>query len=113
MSSSKKLVEWKGQKVIVFRNLAKGFGNLEATTKNTKPGTEEPKPADAAAILVNAASSCCSRLMDRICCMCFIQTCSFLNDQCTVVLTQISAALACFECINCCFEVCECCSCLG
>ncbi|XP_031399870.1 uncharacterized protein LOC116210185 isoform X1 [Punica granatum] len=110
--SSKKPVEWKGQQAMVFGSLGKGFGNLKATTKNIKPGTEESKPSDAASILVNAASSCCARLMDRFCCMCFIRTCSFLNDQCTQAFTQLCTALACFECINCCFEVCECCSCL-
>lgn len=110
--SSKKLVEWKGQKAIAFGTLGRGYGNLEATMKNIKPGTEESKPPDAAAILLNAASSCCSRLIDRICCMCFIQTCSVLNDRCTIVLTQLSTAFACFGCIDCCFEVCDCCSCL-
>ncbi|KAK4780980.1 hypothetical protein SAY87_017086 [Trapa incisa] len=108
--SFKKLIEWKGRKAIVLGTLCNGFGNLEATRKNIKPGMEEPKPADATAIIVNAASTCCSRMMDKICCMCFIQTCSALNDRCTVMLTQLSTALACFECLNCCFEVCDCCS---
>ncbi|KAJ6963264.1 inter-alpha-trypsin inhibitor heavy chain H3-like [Populus alba x Populus x berolinensis] len=96
------------QTKIMLGNLCVGFGNLSATAENIPPGTEETKSSDATEMLFNAASNCCSRVVDRCCCMCFIQTCSYMNNQCAIVLSQICAALACFECMNCCFELCEC-----
>ncbi|CAK7356494.1 unnamed protein product [Dovyalis caffra] len=96
------------QTTIMLGNLCVGFGNLTATAENIPPGTEETKSSDATEMLVRAASNCCGRVVDRCCCMCFIQTCSYMNNQCTIVFSQICAALACFECINCCIELCEC-----
>ncbi|KAF9689804.1 hypothetical protein SADUNF_Sadunf01G0130700 [Salix dunnii] len=93
---------------IMLGNLCVGFGNWRATAENIPPGTEETKPSDATEMLFDAASNCCSRMVDRCCCMCFIQTCSYMNNQCAIVLSQLCAALACFECLNCCFELCEC-----
>ncbi|KAL3737399.1 hypothetical protein ACJRO7_026203 [Eucalyptus globulus] len=107
----KKMLDLKGQRVILLGSLGKGFGNLTATVKNIPPGVEE-KTSDAANVLVKAASNCCGKLMDRICCMCFIQTCSYVNDRCAVALSQLCTGLACFGCIDCCFDLCECCSCL-
>ncbi|XP_048130555.1 uncharacterized protein LOC115734192 isoform X2 [Rhodamnia argentea] len=106
-----KMLDLKGQRVILLGSLGKGFGNLTATAKNIPPGAEE-KQSDTANVLVKAASNCCSKLLDRICCMCFIRTCSYVNDRCVVALTQLCTGLACFGCIDCCFDLCECCSCL-
>ncbi|KAJ6932813.1 hypothetical protein NC651_008283 [Populus alba x Populus x berolinensis] len=95
-------------KTIMLGNLCVGFGNLTATAENIPPGTEETKSSEAAEMLVKAASNCCGRVVDRCCCMCFIQSCSYMNNQCAIILSQICAALACVECINCCIELCEC-----
>ncbi|XP_011035744.1 PREDICTED: uncharacterized protein LOC105133437 isoform X2 [Populus euphratica] len=95
------------QMKIMLGNQCVGFGNLSATAENIPPGTET-RSSDATEMLFNAASNCCSRVVDRCCCMCFIQTCSYMNNQCAIVLSQLCAALACFECINCCIELCEC-----
>ncbi|XP_048428511.1 uncharacterized protein LOC103936358 [Pyrus x bretschneideri] len=105
-----KITKWKktqssSQKMIILGNLGIGFGNLTATAQNKAPGSEEEKAADATELLVKAASNCCSRVLDRVCCMCFIRTCSHMNNQCAIVLTQVCTALACFECFNCCFEL--------
>ncbi|KAI9161805.1 hypothetical protein LWI28_020817 [Acer negundo] len=94
---------------IYLGSLGVGFGNLKATMENIIPAVEDTKiSSEAAEILVKAASNCCSRLLNRCCCMCFIQTCSHMNNQCSIVLSQICAALACFECISCCYELCDC-----
>ncbi|KAK8629211.1 hypothetical protein V6N13_078063 [Hibiscus sabdariffa] len=95
------------QKIILLGCLGVGFGNLTATAKNIPPGTEEPNSPEGAEILVKAAANCCSMLLDRCCCMCFIQACSYMNNQCAIVLSQICTALACFECVNCCYELCD------
>ncbi|KAL5822344.1 hypothetical protein ACOSQ3_020252 [Xanthoceras sorbifolium] len=89
-------------------SLGVGFGNLKATIENIVPGAEEPKSPDAAEILAKVASNFCGGLLNRCCCMCFIQACSHMNNQCSIVLSQLCAALACFECISCCYELCEC-----
>ncbi|KAF5732104.1 putative inter-alpha-trypsin inhibitor heavy chain [Tripterygium wilfordii] len=97
------------QKMIFLRRLGVGFGNLAATAENIPPRTEESnKSSQAAELFINAATNCCHRLLDRVCCMCCIQTCSRMNNQCAIVLSQLCAALACFECFSCCFELCEC-----
>ncbi|GLT70585.1 hypothetical protein SLA2020_426560 [Shorea laevis] len=90
----------------MLRSLGIGFGNLTATVENIPPGREEPKMAEAAEILVNAASNCCSSLFNHCCCMCCIQICSKMNNQCAIALTQLCTALACFGCIECCADVC-------
>ncbi|CAN7054192.1 hypothetical protein IGI04_028725 [Brassica rapa subsp. trilocularis] len=81
-----------------------GFGNLAATLKNIPPWMEEPKEPEGAEILIRAASG----VVDRVCCMCCLQCLSRVSDQCTIVFSQICAALACFQCLGCCFEVCGC-----
>ncbi|KAG2321787.1 hypothetical protein Bca52824_015000 [Brassica carinata] len=81
-----------------------GFGNLAATLKNVPPWMEEPKEPEGAEILIRAASG----VVDRVCCMCCLQCLSRVSDQCTIVFSQICAALACFQCLGCCFEVCGC-----
>ncbi|GMP36973.1 hypothetical protein CsSME_00008893 [Camellia sinensis var. sinensis] len=100
-----KMVDSKGQKIKMLRSLGIGFGNLTATTENTSPGSEEDKLPEAAEMFVKAASNCCGRIFGRCCCMCCIQTCSRMNDQCAIALTQLCGALVCLGCFSCC-EVC-------
>lgn len=98
------------QRIIVLRSLGSGFGNLKATIDNLPPETAEPKLHETSEMILKAASNLCGRMVDRCCCMCFIQCCGRLNDQCAIVLAQICTALACFECISFCAEVCDLCS---
>ncbi|XP_050381849.1 uncharacterized protein LOC126798829 [Argentina anserina] len=97
--------ESNSQKDIILGSLGLGFGDLAATVENKAPASEEPKSSDVAEVLVKAASGCCSRVLDRICCMCFIRTCTHVNNQCAIFLTQLCTALCCCECLNCCFEL--------
>ncbi|GAB4853701.1 hypothetical protein Ancab_017893 [Ancistrocladus abbreviatus] len=92
-----------------LRNLGVGFGDLKATAENIIPGAEEEKLPEAAEIIIKAASNCCGRLWGCCCCMCFVNACSKMNNQCVVVLTQACSALACFGCYECCADIC----CLG
>ncbi|GAV61430.1 VWA_3 domain-containing protein [Cephalotus follicularis] len=96
------------KKTIFLGSLGIGFGNMKATADGIPPGYEEAKSPEGAELLMKAASNCCGRLVDRCCCMCFIQACSHMNDKCSIALSQLCAALACFGCISCCFELCEC-----
>lgn len=98
----------KSQKIILLHRLGVGFGNRIATAENIPPGTEKVKSSEPTEFLVRAASNCCGTLLDRFCCMCFIRCCSKLNNQCTIVLTQLCAALSCFECLSCCCDLCNC-----
>ncbi|KAI4355416.1 hypothetical protein L6164_004192 [Bauhinia variegata] len=91
---------------IFLGGLGVGFGNLKATAENLPPAVKEAKPS--AGILEKAASNCCSRMANHCCGMYLIQACSFVNEQCTIVCTQLCTALACFELAKCCFELCEC-----
>ncbi|XP_027335338.1 inter alpha-trypsin inhibitor, heavy chain 4-like isoform X2 [Abrus precatorius] len=83
-----------------------GFGDFKATAENLPPAIKEAKPPEG--ILEKATSNCCGRLAGTCCGMCLLRTCTFMNDQCTIVCTQLCAALACFELIKCCVELCEC-----
>jgi hypothetical protein len=38
--------------------------------------------------------------------MCFINTCSKMNDQCAIVLVQVCAALSFLGCFECCSQLC-------
>ncbi|KAL2501390.1 inter-alpha-trypsin inhibitor heavy chain-related [Forsythia ovata] len=96
----------KPQKMIGVQKLGIGFGNLNATAENTRPGFEEKGPPDAGEIFVKAASNCCGKLFGHCCCMCCIQCCSRLNDQCVIALTQLCGALACLGCAACCDACC-------
>ncbi|CAJ2663365.1 unnamed protein product [Trifolium pratense] len=89
--------------------LSHGFGDSKATAENIPPATKEEKQG----LLEMAASTCCGKVADTFCCMCMLKACSFVNDGCTIVCTQLCAALACFELIKCCMELCDCdCDCL-
>lgn len=105
-NQSQKMVDSKGQKMIMLQNLGIGFGNLTATADNIPPGFKEPKLPEAAEIFVRAASNCCGSMCNHCCCMCCIQFCSKLNNQCAIALTQLCTALACFGCVECCTTVC-------
>ncbi|CAN0877716.1 von Willebrand factor A domain-containing protein DDB_G0292028 [Linum grandiflorum] len=93
---------------IILGSLGIGFGDLAATARNTPPGIDVKKAPDAAEKLANAAAKCCGTVMDRVCCLCFINALSRTSNQCSIVFSQICAALACFECISCCYELCAC-----
>lgn len=93
------------QQILPLLSLGIGFGDLKKTAENLPPGvtTKEPHTTE---LILKTASGCCSQLLDRICCMCFIQACSKLSDQCVITLSQLCAALSCFECLNCCYDLC-------
>ncbi|XAR67208.1 hypothetical protein NMG60_11013685 [Bertholletia excelsa] len=105
-SGGQKKVEPKYPKMIILRSLGIGFGNLTATAENITPGSEGEKLPEAAEILVKAASNCCGKLCGHCCCMCCINTCSRMNDQCAIALTQFCGALACLGCFTCCEACC-------
>ncbi|KAE9595886.1 putative von Willebrand factor, type A [Lupinus albus] len=94
-----------GQKLFLG-GMGLGFGDMKATAQNMPPAIKEAKPYEG--LLQKAASTCCGRLANNCCGMCLLQTCAVVNDQCTIVCTQICAALACFELIKCCIELCDC-----
>lgn len=99
------------KKIIILHSLGLGFGSLKATIDNLPPETAEPKLHGTSEMILKVASNLCSRVLDRCCCMCFIQFCGQLNDRCAVVSAQLCTALACCECINFCCELCD--SCIG
>ncbi|KAK6784566.1 hypothetical protein RDI58_018021 [Solanum bulbocastanum] len=103
-TAPKKIEEPKLQKKTLLQNIGVGFGNYSATIENIAPGTAETKP-ETAEILAMAASNCCGKMCDICCCMCCIRTCSKMNDQCAIVLTQFLGSLACLGCFACC-ELC-------
>ncbi|KAL2539043.1 inter-alpha-trypsin inhibitor heavy chain-related [Abeliophyllum distichum] len=105
------MADCEGQKIIGLRNVGIGFGNFEATAKNLPPEKAEPKLYETSTMLFKSASNVGSRLADCCCCMCFIQFCNRLNDQCAIALTQLCTALACLECLNVCCDICDFCSC--
>ncbi|KAK1360310.1 Inter alpha-trypsin inhibitor, heavy chain 4 [Heracleum sosnowskyi] len=84
-----------------------GFGDLTATNKGLSPGSEELKLHESK--LMKAASNIQERLVDRCCCMCFIQACSQVNDRCTIAFTQLCTGLAYFQCLSCCCDICDTC----
>ncbi|WOG99103.1 hypothetical protein DCAR_0518451 [Daucus carota subsp. sativus] len=98
-----------GRKVIFLRNTGIGFGDLMATSENLPLGSGEPKLHVSKDFMMKAATNFCGSLMDRCCCMCFIQACSQVNDKCAVAFTQLCTALACFQCLSCCCEICDSC----
>lgn len=94
------------QKIIVLRNFGLGFGNLTATAENTPPGCDEPKLPEPAEMFVRAASNCCGKMCSHCCCMCCIETCSRINNQSSIMITQLCGALSCLGCYYCCDACC-------
>ncbi|XP_058227317.1 uncharacterized protein LOC131335816 [Rhododendron vialii] len=109
--SLKKVAQPNGEQIIFLRKLGIGFGNLVATAENRPPCREEVNLHATSEVIAKAAVRCCSRVVDRCCCMCCIQACSWMNDKCAIALAQLCTALACLECLNCCCEVCFSCDC--
>ncbi|KAL5835626.1 hypothetical protein ACOSQ4_015123 [Xanthoceras sorbifolium] len=109
-NDTQKIVDSEVPKTIFLQSLSLhiGFGDLTATAENIPPGYEGPKLPEAAEIFVKAASTCCSSLFNKCCCICGIQCCSKLNDQFVVVLTQLCTGLACFGCFECFSNLCCC-----
>lgn len=105
-SSTLKMV--RSQKIMVLQSLGFGFGDLIKTAENLPPGVIIKAP-DTTDLLVNAAAGCCGRLLDRFCCMCFIQGISKLSDRCVITLSQLCGALACCQCLDCCYDLCDSC----
>ncbi|KAL0319455.1 UNVERIFIED_CONTAM: putative nucleoside diphosphate kinase [Sesamum angustifolium] len=99
-TAEEKMPDFKGQKIIFLRRLGIGFGSVQATAENRPPEHAEPKLYETSEMIFKAASDFCGRMVDCCCCMCFIQFCNRLNDQCAVALTQLCTALACFGCIE-------------
>ncbi|KAK7265454.1 hypothetical protein RJT34_33074 [Clitoria ternatea] len=93
-----------GQRMILLPHLGIGFGNLSATAENIPPGYETKLPE--VAEIFKAATNCCETLCSYCCCMCFIQCCSRINNQCATALTQLCIGLGCFGCLTCCSEIC-------
>ncbi len=106
LNHSQKMVDSKGQKMIMLGSLCIGFGDLNATAENTPPGSEKSKLPEAADIFVQATSNCCANLCSYCCCMCCIQIGSRMNNQCAIGITQLCTALACIGCFECCANVC-------
>ncbi|KAI3952098.1 hypothetical protein MKW92_019433 [Papaver armeniacum] len=102
-----KLVDSKGHKIILLRSLGYGFGSIKATAENVFPGFGDPLfPDSASDPITKAASTFCAQYCDCCCCMCLIRTCSHVNNQCAVVLSQFITALTCFGCLECCVDLC-------
>lgn len=96
-----KTEEPKQQKVILLQPLGVGFGDISATIDNLPPGCRI-KPPEKSDIMAKAASHCCEKACDIICCMWCIRACSGLNDQCAIAMAQLCGALACLGCYVCC-----------
>uniref|UniRef100_A0A1D1Z528 Inter-alpha-trypsin inhibitor heavy chain H2 n=2 Tax=Anthurium amnicola TaxID=1678845 RepID=A0A1D1Z528_9ARAE len=94
----------KDDKPALVGGITLGFGDVIATAENLPPGfrgVKLPEPNS-----YKMAVDCCNNLANCCCCMCCIQTCSRLNDQCVIIMTQLCTALSCFACIECCAELC-------
>lgn len=96
--------------MILLPSLGIGFGNLTATAENTPPGSEEARLPDGAEMFVKAATDCCGTFCHYFCCMCCIQVCTKINNQCATAFTQLCVGLGCYSCFSCCCsEICCCC----
>ncbi|KAH6757426.1 hypothetical protein C2S53_020889, partial [Perilla frutescens var. hirtella] len=102
-----KTVDVEAKKMTFLRSLGIRCGNIEATAENRHPEEAEPKLYEASEMILKAASNFCARWCNCCCCMCFLQFCNKLNDQCAIAFTQLCTVLACFECINICCEICS------
>ncbi|KAJ8448267.1 hypothetical protein Cgig2_025191 [Carnegiea gigantea] len=103
ISSLRKMIS--GRKIIELPSLGTGFGDLKKTAENLPPGVTVKEP-DAAEWIVKTATGCCSKVVGRMCCMCFIQALSQMSNQCVITLSQLCGALACCECLDCCYDLC-------
>ncbi|KAH6790062.1 inter-alpha-trypsin inhibitor heavy chain-like protein [Perilla frutescens var. frutescens] len=106
-TKTEKTVDVEAKKMTFLRSLGIGCGNIEATAENRHPEEAEPKLYEASEMILKAASNFCARWCNCCCCMCFLQFCNKLNDQCAIAFTQLCTVLACFECINICCEICS------
>ncbi|KAM0000942.1 putative von Willebrand factor, type A, von Willebrand factor A-like domain superfamily [Helianthus debilis subsp. tardiflorus] len=91
----------KTEKIKVLHHLGLGFGNTIATSENIPPGFGHKIPNQTEK-LVRVTGNCCTNLFGKCCCMCCIQACSRIDNQCGIVLTQLCGALTCFGCVECC-----------
>ncbi|MFS7888734.1 hypothetical protein Hanom_Chr00s000001g01598571 [Helianthus anomalus] len=86
----------KTEKIYTLHHLGLGFGNMVATFENIPPRfVRAPSQTDK---IVSATSNCCADVFSKCCCMCCIQACSRINNQCSVVLTQTCGFLTCSAC---------------
>ncbi|THU63439.1 hypothetical protein C4D60_Mb01t15760 [Musa balbisiana] len=102
---SRKHAGSKDNLLILVRDMAIGFGDITATIENHPTGLGEPKEPGTS-LVYNKAIGCCSRIAYCCCCPCLIKTCSRLNDQLVIVMTQLCTALSCLACSECCTELC-------
>ncbi|KAK9075939.1 hypothetical protein SSX86_004269 [Deinandra increscens subsp. villosa] len=89
----------KTEKLKVLHHFGLGFGNIVATYENVPPGFGPQAPTQTE-MLARVAGNCCGDVFGKCCCMCCIQACSKINNQCSVVLTQICGALTCSTCFE-------------
>ncbi|XP_076896751.1 uncharacterized protein LOC143549846 [Bidens hawaiensis] len=90
----------KTEMIKVLHHLGLGFGNVVATSENIPPGFEHRTPNQTEK-LVRVAGDCCANVFGKCCCMCCIEACSKMNNQCSVVLTQLCGAVTCLGCFEC------------
>jgi hypothetical protein len=93
------------QSATSLNGLTLGFGDTAATRENLSAGFGDTKPPERFEMF-DKAVGCCSRLTDCCCCMCFINTCSKMNDRCAIVMVQLCGALSCLACFECCSLCC-------
>ncbi|KAL8208464.1 hypothetical protein R6Q57_007876 [Mikania cordata] len=86
-------------KIIQVLHFGIGFGNIAATSENIPPGFGLPPP-NQTEMLVRAAGNCFLNVLGKCCCMCCIQACSRINNQCSVALTQFCGAVSCSTCFE-------------
>ncbi|CAH1432069.1 unnamed protein product [Lactuca virosa] len=85
------------EKIKVLHQLGLKFGNVTATIENIPPGFL-PKLPTQTEMLAAAAGNCCANVFGKCCCMCCVQACSRINNQCSIVLTQFCGFVTCFGC---------------
>uniref|UniRef100_A0A0E0D1Z0 VWFA domain-containing protein n=1 Tax=Oryza meridionalis TaxID=40149 RepID=A0A0E0D1Z0_9ORYZ len=93
------------QSATSLNGLTLGFGDAAATRENLSAGFGDTKAPERFEMF-DKAVGCCSRLTDCCCCMCFINTCSKMNDRCAIVMVQLCGALSCLACFECCSLCC-------
>ncbi|XP_042000549.1 uncharacterized protein LOC121750142 isoform X2 [Salvia splendens] len=98
--------EPKPKVISTMHNIGLGYGSLSATGENIPSGYGDPDELEAAEVLAKSGCGCCGRCWRHCCCMCCIQVCSRMNDQCGIVLTQLISAVACLGCYSCCSACC-------